>query len=140
MKNFFPQLKNMLNKQDPEAGFNDETTESQVLEYLAARDQKFSEDLDSVKGDNESLTDSMAKLVSSIEVLAGNATAQETKLSELETKLNGKLDALAASLSTTTEDGDESPFKAEGQKDKTVFKIGSRVDQIVKTLGVVVDN
>jgi len=145
MKNFFAVVKSSLNNVFADANFTDETTESEVADFLETQEGTMQAQVDAVAesvvtsqeaitaaaSDSAEAVEAATNLTEAVELLVQNQAATEAKLGDIGRQLSKITLGLNNIPSKTT--GDDAVVKAgKDDEDATVFTIGARSQQIVE--------
>lgn len=136
MKNFVNAIKSSLNNVFPNAGFTDETTESEVVDFLETQEGTIKAEVEEIKETTETLEEkgaaseeAVVKLGEAIKLMADNQKAQSDKIDALQSTVN-KISAGSKNLPADLS-GDDAPAAAV-DGDDNVFQIGKRSDQVLE--------
>lgn len=141
MKNFFAGVKTSLNTIFPKANFSDETTESEVLDFLGTQEGQTSAAVQALEAqasegaeDIAQLTEAVANLIKAQSNQQTSITAVQEDMKKLQTTLNG----ISAKLVVPKDDnGGDAP--ATPKQDGNTFSTPSRSADVLKAAKILLN-
>lgn len=142
MKNFFSGLKTSLNTIFPGASFSDETTESEVLDFLGTQEGETIKAVQELKVDAAAGAEDISKLTEAIGALTEVQAAQQELIKSVQgevQKVQTSINAVSAKLVAPKDiaGGDEPP--AQPKQNGNTFSTESRANDIMKAAKVLLN-
>jgi predicted RNase H-like nuclease (RuvC/YqgF family) len=150
MKNFFAIVKSKFNNIFPEADFTDETTESEVVDFLETQEGTLKAEVEEVKQETEGTKEKVEEVAAKSDdqgTALENLTEAVTKLTQAYQTQSQKMDSVIAKVNKleagknlpSDMSGDDGPVEQVKGKENE-FKIGSRSAEVLSAVKTLIPN